>query len=62
MTGVSMETRPDRRLVGWLARRLQEPLPASYLVIVTAIDTPWPAELIWITACALPFVASKWAL
>jgi hypothetical protein len=29
------------------------------LVIVTEIDAPWPAELIWITVCALPFADAR---
>ena len=47
---------------GSASSTLAATLPAGYLVIVTAIDTPLPVELIWITACALPFVPSKWAL
>ena len=47
---------------GSASSTLAAALPAGYLMIVTAIDAPLPVELIWITACALPFVASKWAL
>jgi hypothetical protein len=47
---------------GSASSTLAATLPAGYLMIVTAIDAPVPVELIWITACALPFAASKWAL
>jgi hypothetical protein len=47
---------------GSASSTLAATLPAGYLMIVTAIDAPVPVELIRITACALPFAASKWAL
>jgi hypothetical protein len=43
---------------GSASSTLAAALTAGYLMIVTAIDAPLPVELIWITACALPLVAS----